>query len=75
MCSESKAFSLSREDKSDDQILSCLHVVKPLSAANRGDIFQSAMCRTPLPTSFDKRPTTYVQPRETVLAKKVNMEM
>ena len=40
MCSESKAFSLSREGRSDDQILSCL-LVEPLSTANRGGVLFS----------------------------------
>lgn len=74
MCSESKAFSLSGEDRSDDQILSCLPV-EPLSAANRGGILHSvmsAMCHSLLPTASDKKPTD-VQPRE--IAKKVNKEM
>lgn len=71
VCSESKAFFLSREDRSDDQILSCLRVESP-STANMS--LMSAMCHTLLPTGFDKRPTCE-QPRETTRAKIVNTEM
>lgn len=58
---ESKAFSLSREDRSDDQTLSWL---SPSPQKNRG----SLMCHGLLPTSLDER-LKYVQPRKIALAK------
>lgn len=57
VCRGSEAFSLSREGRSDDQILSCALVESP-SAASRGGICQfvmSAMCHTLLPSDVDKR--------------------